>query len=69
MLCYDDKNIDDFVEYLSNCEKEPTQKEMSSAIGISIEVCKEKLPLVLRLNHYFDKHYGARRRYLSEFLN
>ena len=69
MLYYDDKTVDKFVEYLTNCEKQPTPQEVSDATGISIEICKDKLPLVLKLNNYFDKRYGARRRYLSEFLN
>ena len=69
MLYYDDKTVDDFVDYLSNCEKVPTPEEVSDATGNSIEICRDKLPLVLRLNHYFDGSYGKRSRRLAEFLN
>jgi hypothetical protein len=56
MLCYDDKTLYDFVEYFTSCKKPPEPEEVSAATGIPIEICYEKLPLVLRLNAYLNRY-------------
>lgn len=63
MLYYDEKTIDSFVSYLCSCEKEPTPQEFSESTGIPIEICQEKLPVILELNKYLLHHsYRVKRR-------
>lgn len=71
LLYYDEETIDSFVNYLCSCEYEPTPQELSNATGISIEICQEKLPVILELNKCLLHHsYRVkRRRALLDYLD
>ena len=70
LLYYDEKTIDTFVNYLCSCEHEPTPQELSEATGISIDICREKLPVILELNKCLlhNSYRVKRRRALLDYL-
>ena len=71
MLYYDEETINAVVDYLCSCENEPTPQEVSEATGISIEICEEKVPVVLELNRRL-LHYKNRvriKRPLKDYLD
>lgn len=69
MLYYDERTIDSFVSYLCSCDHEPTPQEVSEATGISLEICKEKVPVVLELNRQLINYRNKRRKALKDYLD
>lgn len=73
LLCFDDSTINSYVEYLRGCENEPKPEEVSKLTGLPIDICKEKIQLILFLNSCIcrnrDRIFQAvRRRKLKNFL-